>query len=327
MKRTMTVKRGIPTGVLALGGKRVPLTIDAKYNFGDAQQHNPSVLATPHGLIANIRLMKHGSTRNVLVRLNDEFKIFSVEPLSDDTGVNSKTGFEDVRLIMLGDNLCGLAAADAGDGSRIALIRIAGGSITEARGFNSPRVEKNWMPLAAMSAPGGGPGAGPGGLGGGDKRFVYSVEPLVVLALDGYRCPTTVRDGFLRGSSQIIPLGDGTDRMFGVVHEVWETSGGATGVDVMPMGKDMMPVPPPPGMEPLVYLHRFVIFDAALKKVDIGPAWSFGDLTGIGNLGVEFCAGAAWWKDQLVLSYGWRDRQALLAVMKRYEIESLLPKG
>ena len=126
-------------------------------------------------------------------------------------------------------------------------------------------------------------------LGEGPARVVYSASPLVVLA-DGQPAPVHSVHGHVRGGSQLVPHDGG---YLAVVHESYE--GGH-------------------------YVHRFATFDRDLRAVALGPAWFFDDH------GIEFCAGAAWWHGRLHLSYGWKDREARVAILTREELQELLPE-
>lgn len=127
-------------------------------------------------------------------------------------------------------------------------------------------------------------------------RFVYSMEPLQVVEWDQsvHRTVPSAWDlpgatGVLRGGSQLLPFEEG---WLAVVHER-----SARG-----------------------YVHRFARFDRELRRFAVGPCWYFTQPDTI-----EFCCGAAWWRGQLVLTFGVADRTAHLALVDEARVRELSP--
>ncbi len=240
-------------------------------------------------------------TRNIMLELDEDLEITRAVEMIDQAGVPRSTyrihGFEDCRLFRHRDRLCCTATVCDFDLTRetegpreMVILELSEDDyrITRAtplRGPWSDRPQKNWMPLLEETSE--------------ELRFVYAASP------DGSRRSTTLRlvdgdvwgdvrvdangaarydAGRLRGSSQLIPTGDG---WLGVTHSVaW------------------------PGGDARIYLHRFVLFSADLTIVAATEPFYFE------QRGVEFCTGLARGDgDRLVVSYGIEDRRARLATL------------
>jgi predicted GH43/DUF377 family glycosyl hydrolase len=149
----------------------------------------------------------------------------------------------------------------------------------------SERHEKNWMPIV------------------GRREWLYSChnhDRTCLVREDGAdwtvtghaKAPPVARS--FRGGSQLVPTGDG--KWLAIIHEV-----AFAGVRV--------------------YEHRFVLFDEDhdWKITHVSPPFAFRETRQI-----EFCAGLAIDGDDLVASFGFRDREAWLVTMPTREIVDLL---
>jgi len=222
------------------------------------------------------------------------------------------SGFEDVRLCTgpSGELWANAAAYGPEQKPQQVILRcaeqasglVSPGDFVRALPQPTPRHEKNWMPV-----------------GDGSLRWVYSVEPLVVLQLDprlGAVSPNPASQsgrGRVRGGSQLVPLGAGDSGNHGgfvaVVHELHDHA---------------------------IYTHRLAAFDRALTRVRFGPPFYFE------HQRIEFCAGLAraelgprgfgdwlpgWGRDgsDWLMTYGDADKAARLAVVPDEEFRRWLP--
>ena len=116
------------------------------------------------------------------------------------------------------------------------------------------------------------------------QLFVHSTQPSITWGEDsGFVAVTSDRLDYdgpgLRGGSQVIPLSLG---YLAVVHEVtWEPQ--------------------------RHYWHRFVYFSPWLAPINISRRFYFNEP------GIEFAAGLVEHEDDFVVSFGFRDQQAMLA--------------
>jgi hypothetical protein len=262
------------------------LDIDAD---ADADQHNPSVTLHRGSTLANIRVLRRGRTENHLAPLDlVSCKLGQRRELATPAAWEG-TSFEDLRLFSWKGELWALAAAVGGmlsDGKICqVLLRLGRDAdrVESVKLLPTPWAEKNWMPCVDSA---------------GRMRIVYSVEPLVVLDVDGgafLDLPTerVVPGGHLRGGSQLLARGSG---FLSVVHEQFLRAA-----------------------DKPVYLHRFAAFDAHLTRVRLGPHFHFF------SPDVEFAAGIADSKNHpggVVVSFGVSDRESWLADISE---DALLP--
>ncbi len=229
-------------------------------------------------------------TTNYWTEFDREWHAVSASPIADRTTVPTNTaypcvGLEDCRLFMWrGEWWCSATVRDRNDGRcEQALVRVGrhGGpgfdDMRIVRDYEATQHQKNWMPL----------------IGEGDdvQRFVYSVDPTVVLDLAGHLAGTggtwraalhrtKARRSSWRGGSQLIKTSAG---YLCIMHDVvW-----------MPLRR---------------YMHMFVLFgeDLAIRATS-EPFYLH--TAGVG----EFCAGLARDNGVLVASFGVRDATANLA--------------
>jgi hypothetical protein len=260
----------------------------------DCRALNPCVVAHQGELRVAIRLSEGGVSqpmavspwsKTVLGQITDDWQLADAR-LAREPDLGGSY-LEDVRLVSVGERLVGYATAcDHVSPPQFAQLDLDDtGNVTAARIVRTPQTEKNWM----------------GVVDGGRLRFVYSVDPLVLLDLDeatGLYTPPNkllgLSDGKLRGGSPLLSYEDG---WIAVVHGVFQYRGHR------------------------VYLHYFARFSGDLSRVVIGPPWYFRALT------VEFCAGIAQWGDLFVLSFGFQDREACLAIVEPERLHELLGGG
>jgi hypothetical protein len=241
-------------------------------------QHNPSVAVHEDRLLVCVRVLQNLRTVNWLGHIDEHWRIADASEVQFDGPPGLQ--MEDLRLFSMKGQLYASASFHQGTYTDIrqGVVVLDGPKVAAFTLQPSPRAEKNWMPSVLDD----------------ELRFVYSVEPLVVLR-PGDDVPVKHANGYVRGSSQLVPYGEG--RLLAVVHDVYQDQAR------------------------IVYVHRFAVFDANLTTVAFGAPWYFDDM------GIEFCAGAAWWQDRLVLSYGWKDRGARLASLDARQLAPLVPGG
>lgn len=293
-----------PTGVQKLPATLVSIEIPEQLKFAAGAPGwaalNPSVAVWNGELWCVVRLWEGWSggktaprTVNVLGRLGPDWR---PRPMKTPEGEH----YEDLRLFVRGDRLaaCG-TTTDNRPLHGIAVLDLSpAGDIVKGHSVPSPRIEKNWMPVVDNFAADG-PQFRPG-VDRDQLRFIYSVDPqLQVLEYRG-SAGTSVEEltacaGYLRGSSQLAPYEDG---WIAVVHERWHVLGGE---------------------DRRYYLHRFVRFDRALTTVKIGETFYFRDP------GIEFCAGLAHWQGKWVLSFGYKDKEAMLAHVTDATMKTMVP--
>ncbi|HEX5500146.1 MAG TPA: hypothetical protein VFX03_13000, partial [Thermomicrobiales bacterium] len=257
---------------------------------------NPSVAADGDELLAIVRAVnfqvKRGNhypttdpdgvvrTRNYLARLDRDWNVLDSSPLADDTATGRYDfpveGFEDCRLIRIGDNW--LAVATTRDRNpagicQMALLTVENSSLTDLvllSEWEPRRHEKNWMPFERD----------------GELFFVYSVSPTVILRYDLERKaverfaagPGSLALAEARGGSQGVRIDGGW--LF-VIHENIGTFADRR------------------------YAHRFIRLSDDFVVTDASPRFRFQ------NGPIEFCAGMALLDDRLYLSHGFMDRRPL----------------
>lgn len=206
------------------------------------------------------------------------------------------TGFEDVRLIPRGDGLwCSATVRQvAPDGlpeQVFSRLDVVGRQPSERRHtriqrmLRTPRLcEKNWTPILTPES---------------DRGQCFIYRPGEVVDTAGR---TVVRHGtpgratdHISGSSQAIRW---HDDWLAVTHEARSI----------------------PGSHLRWYMHRFVLYDRHFRLKTLSLPFVFHDKV------IEFCAGMCWSPDgdQLVLSYGYKDEEARMAVVDAREVGRLL---
>jgi hypothetical protein len=161
-----------------------------------------------------------------------------------------------------------------------------------ALGDNTSYCEKNWMPVL-------------------DQQFTYVkwTNPTEVVKYDidtgqthtifadaGPRIPG-VPD--FRGGSQVIPYGD---NYIALVHE--------TNLFNSPAGK-----------KDATYRHRFVMWDRSWKLLAYTDAFSFM------NADIEFCCGAAWHDNHLLVTFGFQDNCAFVLKIPKTCVDEFIQQA
>lgn len=248
---------------------------------------------------------RHLRTWNFIADLNDDLSINQV--LSVDTTKFDQeplwefVGLEDARLVKWENKwlLAGVRRDTTTNGQGRMEITEVSRRYSEyvevsrvrmpAPGPDDSYCEKNWMPII-------------------DKpyHFVKWTNPTeVVYCNTSTKTTKTVHldeSKFIpdlpsfRGSSQVIPYGD---FYLAVTHEVDLFKSEA-------------------GEKDAVYRHRFVIWDKNWNLIKYTEPFSFMEAD------IEFCCGAAWFKDDLLLSFGFQDNCAFILKMPKKLLDEFL---
>jgi len=220
-----------------------------------------------------------------MLEFDQTWRVCSVTEIKDVSGILKNDdgfrahGFEDCRLVQAADGGFFASASVRNLNPDLAWQCSTYGSVEMAvlelnesweitgvdviRDFGIGCIQKNWMPIS-----------------GKDRSWVYTCDPTIVIAMEDGKirqCSSNrpnVCLSDLRGGSQVVPYRDG---WLCLAHEVAH-------------------------IPERVYLHRFVVFDAAFKIEAISDPFYFARRDG-----VEFCAGLAWDRGLLVASFGTND--------------------
>jgi len=327
-----TIKRhGLVKSTVDAGGSLHPLVIPSKITNGTGLM-NPSVYMDHGVLMCNIRHVnytlyhseikkfqhrygplqylhpeddRHLRTWNYLAILNEDCSIRHVVSV-DTTKLDVEpiwefVGLEDARLFRWENKLylSGVRRDTTTNGQgRMELSEIKAktayaSEISRVRipapGADNSYCEKNWMPI--LDQP---------------YHYVKWSNPTEVVKYDpNTNITTTVhlnQNSYMpnlpdfRGGSQCIPY---DNHYLAVVHEVDLTKHET-------------------GQKDGVYKHRFVVWDRDWNLIRYTDNFSF--------LGadIEFCCGAAWVKDQLLISFGFQDNAAFILKMPKSHLDQLI---
>ena len=323
--------RGLVKQVIELGGSIHPLIIPAELTNGTGLM-NPSIYVDNDELIVNIRHVNYTlyhsenkkfqhrygplqylhpendlnlRTWNYLCHLDDDLKLTKITKVDtsklDVTPIWEFVGLEDARIVRWDGKLymTGVRRDTTTNGQgRMELSEIVEekDKVTEisriripAPGDNTSYCEKNWMPII-------------------DKPFHYVkwCNPTEIIKYDVKTKTTNTvyldRNKFtpnlpdFRGGSQAIPYGD---YYLAIIHEV-----------------DLFK--PQVGNKDAAYLHRFVIWDKEWNLVKFTDAFSFM------NADIEFCCGAALYKDHLLITFGFQDNCAFVLKMPTDVVDKII---
>jgi len=233
-----------------------------------------------------VRLDEQRRTINHLVKLDAALGVTTVDRIDDDPEDFHRheapyLGFQDLRLIEAKGRWFAIGNSwelSTFHGHEMALLELDGARVTGVHRLVGPdpeRREKNWMPFVHA----------------GELHFVYACGPMVVFRFDRRTGGITLAaqsesPGLaspFRGGSQGLALDDG-GYLF-VVHEMYYEIGVKS------------------------YLHRFIRIGPDLRLSAVSRPFTFTDQVR------EFCAGAAVYGSELVLSFGVRHTEAWLAVV------------
>lgn len=238
-------------------------------------------------------------TDNVFVRLDDDLRVQSVQPVDDRLARTVPAqfpvhGLEDMRLFRhrdawwvsatlrehRSDGLCEIVACELDDSPRVVNSYLMASPAGQ-------RHEKNWAPLE-----------------GTDRiSFLWNAEPPVIVGLDiplrtttlSRPLPQASECSSARGSSQVIRVPGG---WLSVVHHAYSLRDRRS--------------------ERREYRHRLVHYDEAGRWRATSREFLFE------FAGIEFCAGLARTRDGVVMSYGVNDSVARLATISWVDVWSLL---
>lgn len=248
---------------------------------------------------------RHLRTWNYLCELNEDLSIKNFSKIDttklDVTPIWEFVGLEDGRLFRWDNKLyiCGVRRDTTTNGQgRMELSELdAKTNVSKeinrtripAPGSNDTYCEKNWMPIIDQP-----------------YHYVKWTNPTEVVKYDvETKTTTTVHldkssyiSGYpdFRGGSQVIPYGD---YYLAVTHEV-------------NLFKSKQ------GEKDAVYRHRFIIWDREWNIVKITDSFNFM------TADIEFCCGAAFYKDNLLLSFGFQDNAAFILKMPTKLLDEFL---
>ena len=325
-------KNGLAKPAIAAGGIIQPLIIPA--DSSGTGLMNPSVYVDGQTILVNLRHVNytlwhsehkkfehrygplqylhpendiHLRTWNYMCVLNPDLTIKQV--MNVDTSACDKepmwefVGLEDARL-MRWDHKLWLTGVRRdttthGEGRmELSEITISPDQTKEQRrkripalGDNTSYCEKNWMPVL-------------------DQQFTYvkwsNPTEVVKYDINTGQTHTIFADTNripgvpdFRGGSQVIPYGD---NYIAIVHE--------TNLFNSPAGK-----------KDATYRHRFVMWDRNWKLLAYTDAFSFM------NADIEFCCGAAWYDDHLLVTFGFQDNCAFILKIPRTFVDEFIQQA
>jgi len=329
--QTKIKKTGLVKTVLDAGGSIHPLIIPAEFTNGTGLM-NPSIYLDGDKLLINIRHVNYTlyhsehkrfqhiygplqylhpendltlRTWNYLCELDDNLNLHNIRKVDtsefDVTPLWEFIGLEDARVVRWDGKLylTGVRrdTTTHGEGRmELSEIEISDNTVREVRrvripapGKNDTYCEKNWMPIL-------------------DKPFHYVKwsNPTEVIKFDldtlqtetVYLDQTKIISGVpdFRGSSHIIPYGD---YYLALTHEV-------------SLFKPVV------GNKDATYRHRFIVWDKNWNIVKFTNSFSFM------NADIEFCCGATFYKNDLLVSFGFQDNCAFVLKIPQDILKEIL---
>jgi len=324
-------KQGLVQTALSRGGSLHALIIPADRTNGTGLM-NPSIYVDADRLLCNIRHVnytlyhsenkkfqhrygplqylhpendRHLRTWNHYAELDQDLNITRVTQVDtaalDQEPIWEFVGLEDARLFRWHDRLylSGVRRDTTTNGQgrmELSEIEIQDGQVREisriripAPGADTSYCEKNWMPV--LDQP---------------YHYVKWTNPTEVVRFDPDTKTThTVFLGNehfvpglpdLRGGSQVIPYGD---YYLALTHEV----------DLFKSEH---------GQKDAVYRHRFIVWTRQWQLVRITDSFSFMDAD------IEFCCGAAWQGQDLLVSFGYQDNAAFVLRLPRTMLDEII---
>ena len=247
-----------------------------------------------------ISLTAGDTARAGLFLLSEPSSQEEILELADPQGLNDfpVKGYEDCRLFKWRkDWWCSATVRDRHPQGQCEIVLFNQRTKREhvIRNFDNSRHQKNWVPLVTQFD---------------QLLFIYSADPTIILEIDpqtlACKKKTESEPAFnlsnLRGSSQAITSTCGGANLKtpgGWIYVAHEVAGRVPG------GRSR-------------YLHRFVELDNTFQVRHVSQSFYF-----IGQ-GIEFCAGIARKGNNLLISFGFEDRQAFIATVKESEIHEFL---
>lgn len=314
-------EKGLASYVLDIGGKIQPLTVPSDLTGGTGLM-NPSVYFDNdvNKLYVNVRhinyTLYHSENRkfshlygplqyihpghdrtlttvNYLCELNNNLEIINTNKV-DTSELDEKPkwhfiGLEDARLFKWDGKyyLCGVRrdTIEGGQGRmELSEIEISDDKVKEISRFRIPTTkddktycEKNWVPM--LDRP---------------YQFVKWTNPTEVVKVDkkNGKTETIILDETkrlplpydLRGSSQVLNF---NEYYFTITHETQ-------------LFKDDLK------RKDGLYRHRIIVWDKDFNFVHYSPSFSFM------MANIEFCCGASWFNNDLLISFGFQDNSAFI---------------
>jgi hypothetical protein len=312
------------------GGKLAPLVISEGLTSGTGLM-NPSVFVDSDGdILVNLRhvnyTLYHSEnaqlfpsrwgplgylhpekdqrlvTENYICRLNSDLKITDyakVKMLELHTPIWEFVGLEDARLVQWNGeySIIGVRRDTTTNGigrMEKSVIKLDK-SNWSAKEINRTRIpapgpddsycEKNWMPVIKRP-----------------NQFIKWTNPVEVVELQNNKCiQLAVKQGLKpnkdqRGGSQVIAWGN---MHISITHEV-------------DLFKNYLE------QKDGLYRHRLCVWDDQLNLVGLGQPFSFLDAN------IEFCAGAAVFEGDLLISFGFQDNAAFILRTPRAVVEDMI---
>lgn len=324
-------QKGLAKTVLDHGGHICPLIIPAQHTNGTGLM-NPSVYVDQDQILCNIRHVnytlyhsenkrfqhrygplqylhpendRHLRTWNYLAVLGPDLDVQRVTQVNTDqldvTPIWEFVGLEDARVVRWDGRLylTGVRRDTTTNGQgrmELSEIEIGDDGVKEisrrripAPGADASYCEKNWMPVL-------------------DQPYTYVkwTNPTEVVRYDPDSNTTTTialdetasMPGLpdFRGGSQVIPYGD---HYLALTHEV----------DLFKSEH---------GQKDAVYRHRFVVWTRDWQLVKITPSFNFM------GADIEFCCGAGWQGQDLLVTFGYQDNAAFLLKIPRDLLDQLV---
>ncbi|NDD82969.1 hypothetical protein EBZ38_01620 [bacterium] len=313
------------------GGSLAPVILPLQYTKGTGIM-NPSIMVDGEKILMNIRhinyVLYHSenekfnhiygplqylhpenditlTTDNTITELNEDLtikthqqvdtSILDVKPLWEFIGL------EDARLFKWDNSyyLCGVRRDTVPNGQgrmELSQIYFVNDKVIELSRFRIPTpgddssyCEKNWMPIRDLPF-----------------HFVKWSNPTEVVKVDPINktCKTVHLDETkyinlsvdLRGGSQVLRYKDG---WLAITHEV-------------SLFNNML------GQKNGIYKHRFIYWDKDWSIKRYSPPFTFMDGS------IEFCCGADFYKDDLLISFGYQDNSSYVLKMPMHLIDPLL---
>lgn len=294
-----------------------PIVLDLPYIHEKTEEHyhpmNPSILKTNEGFCVICRTVNYTQkgakifetndvqgiyrTRNFLLNYDRNFQLLSQEEIEDDRERYNPwsivQGLEDARIFNYENSnwfTCTTREGNAAGIPQIVLCKMQETGVVDRfiplLGPDLNRCEKNWLPFVKN----------------GEMLLIYSYDPFIVFRPDLSTgvCETVLEYKPLldlsrfRGSAAPIAFEEGYLMM---VHEVSYLDDSSR-----------------------VYLHRLIFLDEQLTIQKVSKPFTFT------HKGVEFCCGMTLnhEEDQLIMTIGIEDNQAILVFLAKEEVKNLL---
>lgn len=325
---------GLTKPVIAAGGTIHPLIIPAELTNGTGLM-NPSIFIDGDRILVNLRHVnytlwhsenkkfehrygplqylhpendRHLRTWNYLLTMNPDMTIATTQAIDtsahDVEPIWTFVGLEDARIQRWNGRLwiTGVRRDTTTNGQgrmELSELKVTATGVKEilrkripAPGADDTYCEKNWMPVL-------------------DQPYTYVkwANPTEVVRYDIetgttatiHLDPSQLIPGVpdFRGGSQVIPYGD---NYIALIHEVNLFKSEA-------------------GEKDATYKHRFLMWDRDWNMLAYTDAFS------LMKADIEFCTGAAWYKNELLLTFGFQDNAAFILKMPRACVDQFMAEA